>query len=107
MIYIKDHNYVQNNIRDIENISFTADIISFFNDLFDSLNGFGHKGSGIRHALSLNSNHIEFWNNVLKRLDSIKFDSPVPRVSKPLSLRYFIHDIKSIKCLWSDLRLIG
>lgn len=99
------HNYTVPSVN-IDNGYFTAEILLFFNDLFDSLNCFGNDRGQYRNALSLNSKHIDFWNNAVKKLESMRFDATDSRESKPLSLRNFIHDIKTVKHLWSDLQMI-
>ncbi|XP_037300054.1 uncharacterized protein LOC119190891 [Manduca sexta] len=70
---------------------------SFINNLFDSLNGFGHYGNKLKHALSYNSEHIAFWNDAVKKLASMRFDASNERERKPLSLKHFEHNIKTIK----------
>ncbi|XP_023950207.1 uncharacterized protein LOC112054598 [Bicyclus anynana] len=52
-----DHNYIVPPIN-IDNGFFTAEIILFMNNLFDSLNGGGHKSTSLRNALSLESDHF-------------------------------------------------
>ncbi|XP_045781419.1 uncharacterized protein LOC123878308 isoform X2 [Maniola jurtina] len=99
------HNYSVPSVN-IDNGFFTAEIILFINDLFDSLNCAGHTRGELSNALSLNSTHLEFWNNALKKLQSMKFDATDSRESKPISLRNFIHDIKTVKHLWADLKKI-
>ncbi|XP_045781532.1 uncharacterized protein LOC123879436 isoform X1 [Maniola jurtina] len=68
------HNYSVPSVN-IDNGFFTAEIILFINDLFDSLNCAGHTRGELSNALSLNSTHLEFWNNALKKLQSMKFDA--------------------------------
>ncbi|XP_045772182.1 uncharacterized protein LOC123872097 [Maniola jurtina] len=101
-----EHGYCPPSVN-IDNGLFTAEILLFIHNLFSSLNSSGHSSSELCNSLSINSSHLDFWNEAVKKLESMKFDAPDSRESKPLCLRNFIHDIKTIKHLWSDLRLIS
>lgn len=49
----------------------TSNILSFFNDLFDSFNG--RQGQGLGSVISLNSGHIELWNEADRKLRNMKY----------------------------------
>ena len=78
----------------------------FINDLFDSLNCSGHSRGKLQQSLTSNSEHFSFWNDALKKLSSIRFDTADERESTPLSLKNFIHDIQTDRHLWTDLSKI-
>lgn len=57
----------------------TADIILFFDKLFDSLNSGSYEfvpGKPFRSTVKSNSAHHELWNTSLPVLKSMKFDTP-------------------------------
>lgn len=89
---------------DIDNGLFTADILLFINDLFESLNCFGHTRGKLQQALTANSAHFEFWSDAVKKLESMRFDASNERESNPLPLKKIIHVIKTIRHLWADLQ---
>nr|XP_034825122.1 uncharacterized protein LOC117982810 [Maniola hyperantus]XP_034831122.1 uncharacterized protein LOC117988122 [Maniola hyperantus] len=101
-----EHGYCPPSVN-IDNGLFTAEILLLIHNLFSSLNSSGYSSTDLCNSLSINSTHLDFWNEAVKKLESMKFDASDSRESKPLCLRNFIHDIKTIKHLWSDLRLIS
>ena len=60
----------------------------------------------MQQSLTSNSEHFYFWNDALKKLSSIRFDASDQKESTPLSLKNFIHDIQTVKHLWTDLSKI-
>lgn len=61
-----------------ETLSNTAEIISFFDDLFDSVNGTAlysknSKGKPLRQAVVEKSPHHEFWMEAIKKLKKIRY----------------------------------
>lgn len=56
-------------------MSTTGDVVKFFDDLFDSVNGYpgGLKVGKLRRAVKLNSMHKNFWAEAVKKLKTIKF----------------------------------
>lgn len=87
----------------------TADFLLFFDKLFDSFNGYSFEpkhGKYLRVALKDNSPHIEFWNEAIKVLKSIKFikkRSP----SVPPSIKNWTLTIERTRGLWKNLKKEG
>lgn len=83
----------------------TSEIISFFDDIFDSVNGARlcdkkSKGKFLRQAVTENSKHHQFWEEALIKLNTIKFiDSKGKETSVP-SLKNWLTSIKSYQRLW-------
>lgn len=64
-------------------LSSTAQVLLFFNDLFDSLNGFGSpiKGS-LKGSIDSNSIHFDYWNYALNMLKEMEWiDKTTEKVS--------------------------
>ncbi|KAJ8914552.1 hypothetical protein NQ315_010016 [Exocentrus adspersus] len=58
----------------------TAEILSFFDKLFDSVNGYAllySHGKELKCAVSDSSGHIEYWRNTRKALKNMYFIKPV------------------------------
>lgn len=83
----------------------TAEIISFFDKLFDSVNGSvtcnkKSRGKELRKAVTTKSKHHEFWPEAIKILEKLKFvDSNGVERSVP-SVKNFITTLKSFMTLW-------
>lgn len=57
-----------------ENFKDTADILLFFNDIFDSMNGAGSSNNNtLKGSICENSIHFTFWEYVLKTLSRMDF----------------------------------
>ncbi|KAJ8709375.1 hypothetical protein PYW07_009201 [Mythimna separata] len=72
----------------------TAKVVSFFDDLFDSVNGTGFnktsKGKPLRQAVTENSQHHEFWREAIKKLEQLKFvDKHGKETSNKLTQNHF------------------
>ncbi|XP_061728167.1 uncharacterized protein LOC133533228 [Cydia pomonella] len=83
----------------------TAEIVSFFDDLFDSCNGAAlrTKGKDLRKAVTKKSSHHAFWQKAIDKLKDMKFVDPhtgqVPRVP-PHTLKNWLVTLKSMQRLW-------
>lgn len=53
-------------------LSSTAQVLLFFNDVFDSINGHG-VGTNLKSAVTTNSIHIKFWDYALVMLSKMQF----------------------------------
>lgn len=51
----------------------TADILIFFNDVFDSLNGGKSTGNDVKGSIGVNSNHEHFWEYAITMLSKMDF----------------------------------
>lgn len=49
----------------------TSDMLHFFNDLVDSFNG--KKEQGLSSTISINSGHIQFWEETCKKLSKMQY----------------------------------
>ncbi|CAK1601872.1 unnamed protein product, partial [Parnassius mnemosyne] len=85
----------------------TAEIISFFDDLFDSVNGTSYnkisKGKALRQAVTEKSSHHKFWREAILRLQSIKFIDDQGKETSVPSLKNWITTLKSYQRLWQYL----
>ncbi len=60
-----------------KNLSDTAEILLFFNDVFDSINGSFLSGDNeLKGPVTENSLHFVFWNYALKMLSDMQFIDP-------------------------------
>ncbi|XP_014470169.1 PREDICTED: uncharacterized protein LOC106742071 isoform X2 [Dinoponera quadriceps] len=85
----------------------TAEMILFFDRLFDSVNGHTLKPEKpLRVAVSDNSPHLSFWQKAIKRLRRMRFVDPVDK--KPLKesivLRNWISTLQGFRKLWKILK---
>lgn len=87
----------------------TADIVEFFNDLFDSVNGHLKKSdksdSPLRCVISADSPHHAFWDDALKFLSNMMFveSSTGRKASNVKTIDSWITTIRSFKRLWKKL----
>ncbi|CAK1598240.1 unnamed protein product, partial [Parnassius mnemosyne] len=86
----------------------TAAAVSFFDDLFDSVNGAStnekmSKGKNLRKVVTLKSAHHEFWNKAIKILQGIKFICKDGTLKSVPSLKNWIITLKSLKRVWELL----
>ncbi|XP_045504408.1 uncharacterized protein LOC123701039 [Colias croceus] len=61
----------------------TAEVVEFFDELFDSVNcypGGATKGK-MRKAVKINSPHIQFWTEAIKKLKEIKFEDTSSKIA--------------------------
>lgn len=54
----------------------TANVLCFFNDLFDSLNGSSVKANLLNCAVTKDSHHFRFWDYALDMLSNMNFIDP-------------------------------
>ncbi|XP_025159556.1 uncharacterized protein LOC105184438 isoform X2 [Harpegnathos saltator] len=86
----------------------TADMILFFDRLFDSVNGYTLKPEkSLRVVVSHDSPHSSFWGRAAKRLRRMRFVDPTDK--KPLKesviLKNWISTIEGFRRLWKVLRI--
>lgn len=84
----------------------TADVISFFDGLFDSFNG--KKGQGLSSIISKESNHMMFWQKALRMLRKMEFVEkntykPI-RKNAPKCIKNWIWTIEGALLLWKKLQ---
>ncbi|KAI8436197.1 hypothetical protein MSG28_004268 [Choristoneura fumiferana] len=83
----------------------TSEIVSFLDDLFDSVNGATlyskkNKGKPLRHAVTEKSPNHKFWQEAIKKLEEIRYiDSSGKETSVP-SLKNWVVTLKSYQRLW-------
>lgn len=80
----------------------TAHILSFFDELFDSLNGFSillQPGKSYKCAVSQTSGHVAFWNRCIRKLQDMSFLKADGTTTKPPSLKNFIFTLKNFVTL--------
>lgn len=86
----------------------TADILLFFVELFDSINGSyenskKRSGKELLRQLTPSSNHEKVWNNAKKVLSSMKFLTNAGKECTPPSITNFLKTIKNIQYLKEKL----
>lgn len=88
----------------------TAELLLFFDKLFDSVNGNDVRpqlGKELRSAISSKSQHILFWDAAIDILRSMYFKSPNSnKTSVPPSLNW-IFSLRGLKCIWKRLQEDG
>jgi len=85
----------------------TAEIVFFFDQLFDSVNGYTLKPEKLlRVAVSHNSSHFKFWGMAIKKLQRMHFiDSETKTLLKDSPvLTNWIYTIKGFRKLWMILK---
>ena len=88
----------------------TADLLLFFDKLFDSVNGSSVKpldGKKLRTAVTSKSIHNEFWNSCLPVLDSMHFSSPKSNNIITPSLKNWKCSLRGLMYLWKSLQRKG
>jgi hypothetical protein len=89
----------------------TSDLLLFFDQLFDSVNGSqlrSQDGKTLRSAVTDATNHIPFWESSIVTLKSMYFTAPGS--TKPVrtpSLKNWIFTLQSFIYLWRKVRGIG
>ncbi|XP_074040845.1 uncharacterized protein [Leptinotarsa decemlineata] len=91
------------------NVEDTAELLYFFDRLFDSVNGstkLPDRGKCLRAGLTDESDHLDFWNReALPLLDTMQFQKRSPRdQSRPPSLKNWSFILKNMKSIWSVLK---
>lgn len=70
----------------------TAEVVEFFDALFDSVNG--HPGGAqkvkLRKAVKVNSEHVAFWTQAIRKLKMIKFEDCQSKVAIRLGKPRFV-----------------
>jgi len=87
----------------------TAEIIFFFDELFDSVNGHALKSEKpLKAAISYNSPHFPFWKTAIKRLRKMRFvDAKDGRPLKSsTTLRNWIFTIRGFRKLWMIMKTL-
>lgn len=87
----------------------TAETISFFDDLFDSVNGASlrnktNRGKPLRQAVTEKSPHHSFWEKAIVRLKNTRFVDNAGKESFVPSLKNFIQTIESYQRVWQFLK---
>lgn len=83
----------------------TAETVSFFDDLFDSVNGASiynkrNKGKPLRQAVTEKSAHHQFWREAISKLESLKFVDSAGKETTVPSLKNWVTTLKSFQRLW-------
>lgn len=89
----------------------TAEVLLFFDQLFDSCNGssmYAPSGKNLRVAVSSKSEHIQFWQSAIQVLKSMYFTTPGSdrKIVTP-SIKNWIFSLESFVYLWKILQLQG
>lgn len=72
----------------------TAEVLLFFNDIFDSVNGAHTSGKNeLRSSVKKDSVHFEFWRYALRMLSKMNFLDP--KTGKPTKKTYVIQHFQS------------
>lgn len=92
----------------------TASILSFFNDLFDSLNGRFKFKSGLKGPVTKNSPHFKFWEYAKLMLPKMKFLHKVTNVrdNRSPTIKNFISTVMGFeyiakKVMEKDIKAIA
>lgn len=85
----------------------TSEIVSFFDDLFDSVNGASNniKGKPLRQAVTEKSIHHAFWEDAIIKLKQIKFIDGNGKETTVPSLKNWITTLKSYKRVWQFFQI--
>ncbi|CAH2992232.1 unnamed protein product [Chilo suppressalis] len=86
----------------------TAEIVLFFDQLFDSVNGasiLSHKkGKPLRTAVTEKSPHHKFWQDSIKKLETIKYVDTAGNEKTVPSLKKIVITLNSYVRLWQFLK---
>lgn len=87
----------------------TADVILFFDDLFDSFNG--RKGQGLTSLICATSTHVKFWQDAIQRLRRMEYVDKEShksiRRNNPKCLKNWIWTVQGSMQLWKALENCG
>lgn len=82
----------------------TADILTFFNDVFDSLNGGGvPKPNSLKGSIDKSSYHFDFWERAVEMIQQMKFLNRKNKKDASHVLSDFIVTIKGLSKLTTRL----
>lgn len=87
----------------------TADLLRFFDRLFDSVNGSSRKASPEKPllcAVSKSSRHVQFWSEARKVLETMSYTDGKLNRRTP-SLINWCRTIRNIEDLWKKLNKCG
>jgi hypothetical protein len=87
----------------------TANFLLFVDKLFDSVNGSAlnpFDGNLLRRAVTSRTEHVNFWNEALRVLESIQFFSRNKQFVPP-SITNWILSIRNLKMIWTKLQSSG
>lgn len=98
-----------------KNHSDTGELLLFFNDVFDSMNGSSeHEDGGLKGPVTTNSVHFAFWDYAVKMLSQMNFyDKRTGKITNRSSvLKHFQSTIKGYveicrKCLKLNMKSIS
>lgn len=88
----------------------TAEMVLFFDQLFDSVNGYALKSEkSLKGAISYNSPHFSFWEKAIKRLQKMRFVDSKDKKSlrSSATLRNWIFTIRGFRKLWMIMKTSG
>ncbi|XP_076283984.1 uncharacterized protein LOC143210731 [Lasioglossum baleicum] len=88
----------------------TAEVLNFFNKLFDSVNGHTAASEApLRTVVSEASGRQEFWSDAIRGLKCMRYVHPVTKVpvSGALCLKNWVNIISSFEILWRFLKTQG
>jgi len=74
--------------------------------VFDLVNGSSVKperGKLLRCAITKSSNHIEFWNEAIDVLNSMKFVTKDGKITTPPCVKNWVITLKSLKYIWGKV----
>lgn len=87
-----------------------AQVLNFFNDLFDSVNGYTKNfDSSLRVIVSDNSVHHKFWASAITQLKRMRYVDSLSKkpINRSLCLQNWVKTIYSFQNLWKMLRNEG
>lgn len=87
----------------------TAELVTFLDDLFDSVNGASthHKttrGKKLRAAVTEGSDHHSFWTTAIPIIENMKFIDITGRLVSVPTLKNWVTTLKSFQRLWQVLK---
>ncbi|XP_076247801.1 uncharacterized protein LOC143187475 [Calliopsis andreniformis] len=88
----------------------TAEVLNFFNKLFDSVNGHSAATEAqLRTVISEASAHEEFWSDAIKYIKCMRYVHPLTKmpVSGSLCLKNWMKTISAFQVLWRLLKTQG
>lgn len=85
----------------------TADLVIFFNKLFDSLNGVHNSNKPLGGPLTATSRHFQFWGEAKPFLDRLKFFQNGSLTQPPPSVKNYIRTIRNVQSLFKYLQTVG